>query len=111
MRYLSIKCVLSACNGCIDKTTNQFWGLLAILFAIDKEIEPTKTYTFIGGDVSAFLDELFSFGDKNKSDSEITWYIIFSNIWKEYMLEKCIKNKPNIYDVAIWLFRKTTFCK
>ena len=109
MRYLSIKCVLSACNGCIDKTTNQFWGLLAILFAIDKEIEPTKTYTFIGGDVSAFLDELFSFGDKNKSDSEITWYIIFSNIWKEYMLEKCIKNKPNIYDVAIWLFRKTTF--
>lgn len=109
MRYLSVKCVSSACNGCIDKTTNQFWGLLAILFAIDKEIEPTKTYTFVGGDVSAFLDELFSFGEKNRSDSEIIWYIIFSNIWKEYMLEKCIKNKPNIYDVAIWLFRKKTF--
>ena len=109
MRYLSLNSVSSACFGCVDNTTNQFWGLLSIIFAIDKEIDPTKTYTFVGGDVSSFLDNLFSLGETNKSDSEIKWFVIFSNMWKEYMLEKCVKNKPNIYDVTVWLYRKKKF--
>ena len=109
MRYLSLLTVSTACKGCVDKTTNQFWGLISILCTIKSNIEPAVSYNFIGGDVSRLLDNLFSFGAKNNSDSGRTWTVIFSNVWKKYMLENCIKNNPNIYDTAIWFFRKEGF--
>ena len=108
MKYLSLKSVASAYDGCYKKTTNQFWSLIAILKVINKQIEPATSYTFKSRDVSEILDNLFTFGKRNNYES-ITWSILFSNIWKEYMLSNFIRNSPNIYDVAIWLYRKERF--
>ena len=108
MKYLSLNSVASAYDGCYKKTTNQFWSLIAILKVINKRIEPATSYTFISRYVSEILDNLFTFGKRNNYDS-ITWSILFSNIWKKYMLSNFIRNSPNIYDVAIWLYRKERF--
>lgn len=109
MKYISINNVVSAYDGCYNKTTNQFWSLVAILKAINTKIEPATSYTFFSEDVSTILDNLFSFGKRNNSESELKWSIMFSNIWKDYMFSNFIKNTPNIYDVAIWLHRKEQF--
>ena len=109
MKYLNLKTVVSAYNGCYNKTKNQFWGLLAILKAINCRVYPFCSYKFNGADVSRHLDSLFcpnvGVGDY-KTDY---YYATFSKEWIDKVAILMLKEKPNILDVCCWYFHNRSF--
>ena len=110
MKHISIPSVISAFEGCKGKTLNKFWGVVAILKAINQKIIPAKPYVFGTADVSNWLEEIFRFDDTPKVyKTSAEWTVIFSNHWIEYLPEQMFSTKPNIYDVATWFFRTTAF--
>ena len=110
MKYLSITSVLDAYKGCKGKTQNKFWGLLAILRALNKPITPAVSYTFQTSDVSQILDSLFSFNDDTRDNRRgDVWSVLFSAKWFQVIPEIMFDNTPNIVDVAVWFFRKEAF--
>lgn len=110
MKYISIISVLDAYNGCKGKTQNKFWGLLAILRAINKPIIPAISYTFQTSEVSQILDSLFSFNDGTKDNRRgDVWSVLFSKKWLKVIPEIMYDKTPNIVDVAVWFFRKEAF--
>lgn len=110
MKHISIPSVISAFEGCKGKTLNKFWGVVAILKAINQKIIPAKPYVFGTADVSNWLEEIFRFDDTPKVyKTSAEWTIIFSSHWIEHLPELMFSSKPNIYDVATWFFRTTVF--
>ncbi|MBR5037098.1 MAG: hypothetical protein IKX65_00015 [Prevotella sp.] len=110
MKYISIPSVVSSFEGCKGKTQNKFWGVVAILKAINQKIIPAKPYVFGTADVSNWLEEIFSFDDTAKYyNSSAEWTVIFSNHWIKFLPEQMFSSKPNIYDVASWFFRTKAF--
>jgi MoxR-like ATPase len=110
MKYLSLSTVADSYQGCKGKTQNKFWGLLSILKVLDNKIVPGVGYTFLTSEVSAILDELFSFNEekKDKRRGDI-WSVMFSQKWFDVIPEIMFDAQPNIYDVAVWFFRKQAF--
>ena len=109
MKYLNLKTVVSAYNGCYNKTKNQFWGLLTILKAINHRVYPSISYKFNGADVSKHLDALFC-PETNAGDYRIDYYYAtFSKEWIDKVPTLMLKVKPNIFDVCGWYFHNRSF--
>lgn len=108
MKYIALKSVIDAFGNCYHKTKNRFWGLLAVLHAINKKIEPGNIYNFSSNNVSLFLDNLFSIHKVTKIYQDQPYYVIFSKYWLDKIPTAMfnIIRKINIYDVVVWYFRK-----
>ena len=110
MKYFSIDTVLKSFTNNVDSTSNKFWGVLAIISSLDKEVLPCTSYTFEVRKVSNLLERLFSLKDDKKNYSQPTeWGVIFSNKWTDYVSTELLNKTPNIYDIIGWYFRNVGF--
>ena len=110
MKYLSLNTIIDSYKGCKGKTQNKFWGLLAILKALDKDITSGVGYPFQTSEVSYILDNLFNLNEGGKDNRRgDVWSVLFSRRWLEVIPEIMFDETPNIYYVASWFFRKSGF--
>ena len=86
-------------------TTNKFWGLLAILNSIDEPITPNKTYTVDSSKLMSNLDKLFTIVDSKQVYVGNPIYVKFSLAWKDIIEKDLLKNKPMLFDCAIFYHR------
>lgn len=86
-------------------TTNKFWGLLAILHSIDEPITPNKTYTVDSSKLMSNLDKLFTIVDSKQLYVGNPIYVKFSLAWKDIIEKDLLKNKPMLFDCAIFYHR------
>lgn len=110
MKYLSIETVVSAyCNNA-KCTSNKFWGVLGILYAIRSTITPGVSYQFNPSLTAELLQRLFCFGDtRDFSGMKSTYFVIFSKKWVEKLSDIMCAYTPNFYDVCAWYFRDYSF--
>ena len=109
MKYLDLKTVVSAYNGCYNKTKNQFWGLLTILKAINCRVYPCSSYKFNGAVVSRHLDALFCPNTGVGDYRTDYYYATFSKEWIDKVPTLMLKDKPSIFDVCGWYFHNRSF--
>ena len=110
MKYISLKSVVCAYSANRAQTKNKFWGLLSILSSLDSTVEPGVSYDFLTSRVATFLESLFSLDNSKKEYTNgSTWNIMLSNQWTSKVAEQMLSGTPNIYDVAVWFFRSTSF--
>lgn len=110
MKYISLTSLVAAYNRNAKITSNKFWGVLGILYAIRESILPGKSY-FVNPDISAqFLEDLFNLGDKKEySGSRKKYYAMFSKVWFDRLGSLMCSEQPNFFDVAAWFFRRESF--
>ncbi len=59
--------------------------------------------------VSNFLENIFNLSQTKKQyNSGRSLYVVFSNKWEKYFNDQG-KHMPNIYDIAVWAYRRTPF--
>lgn len=109
MKYISVKSVVEAYKGFQDCITNKSWGYLALLKGCNNSIEPSVSYEVNLDGVSNFLENIFNLSQTKKQyNSGRSLYVVFSNKWEKYFNEQG-KHIPNIYDIAVWAYRRTSF--
>lgn len=109
MKYISIKSVVEAYKGFQDCMTNKSWGYLALLKGCNNSIEPSVPYEVNLDGVSNFLENIFNLSQTKKQyNSGRSLYVVFSNKWETYFNDQG-KHIPNIYDIAVWAYRRTSF--
>lgn len=109
MKYFSLDSVIKGFKNNSSKTSDGFWGIMAILRSIDGKIIPGKAYLLNANKVADFLEEWFSVRDTYK-DYNITasWYVVFSDDWMN-QLKLFVKGNPNIFDVIVWMYQHDGF--
>lgn len=109
MKYISVKSVVEAYKGFQDCMTNKSWGYLALLKGCNNSIEPSVSYEVNLDGVSNFLENIFNLSQTKKQyNSGRSLYVVFSNKWEKYFNDQG-KHIPNIYDIAVWAYRRTSF--
>ncbi|MBC8595182.1 AAA family ATPase [Oscillospiraceae bacterium N12] len=109
MKYISIKSVVEAYKGFQDCMTNKSWGYLALLKGCKNSVRASVPYKVDLDGVSNFLENIFNLSQtKKKYNSGRALYVVFSNKWDKYFNDQG-KHTPNIYDVAIWAYRRNSF--
>ena len=109
MKYIDVKTVVESYNGFQDCMTNKSWGYLALLKGCSDSIHPLVPYEVNMDVVSNFLEGIFNLSPtKRQYDGGRSLYVVFSNKWKNYFNDQG-RNTPNIYDVAIWAYRRNAF--
>lgn len=109
MKYISIKSVVEAYKGFQDCMTNKSWGYLALLKGCKNSVRASVPYKVDLDGVSNFLENIFNLSQtKKKYNSGRALYVVFSNKWDKYFNDQG-KRTPNIYDVAIWAYRRNSF--
>lgn len=109
MKFISVQSVVDAYNGFQDCMTNKSWGYLALLKGCKNFIHPSVPYEIDLDEVSRFLENIFNLSEeKKKYESGRSLYAVFSNKWDKYFNDQG-KRIPNIYDVAIWAYRRSPF--
>ena len=109
MKYISVKSAVEAYKGFQDCMTNKSWGYLALLKGCKNNIRTSVPYEVDLDEVSNFLENIFNLSEiKKKYDSGRSLYVVFSNKWDKYFNDQG-KHTPNIYDVAIWAYRRCPF--
>lgn len=109
MKFISVQSVVDAYNGFQDCMTNKSWGYLALLKGCKNCIHPSLPYEIDLDEVSRFLENIFNLSEeKKKYESGRSLYAVFSNKWDKYFNDQG-KRIPNIYDVAIWAYRRSPF--
>lgn len=109
MKFISVQSVVDAYNGFQDCMTNKSWGYLALLKGCKNCIHPSVPYEIDLDEVSRFLENIFNLSEeKKKYESGRSLYAVFSNKWDKYFNDQG-KRIPNIYDVAIWAYRRSLF--
>lgn len=109
MKFISVQSVVDAYNGFQDCMTNKSWGYLALLKGCKNCIHPSVPYEIDLDEVSRFLENTFNLSEeKKKYESGRSLYAVFSNKWDKYFNDQG-KRIPNIYDVAIWAYRRSPF--
>ena len=109
MKFISVKSVVEAYKGFQDCMTNKSWGYLAILKGCKDSICPSVPYEVNLDEVSNFLENIFNLSQaKKRYNSERVLYVVFSNKWDKYFNDQG-RYTPNIYDVAIWAYRRNSF--
>ena len=109
MKYISVKSVVEAYKGFQDCMTNKSWGYLALLKGCNNSIEPSVPYEVNLDGVSNFLENIFNLSQTKKQyNSGRSLYVVFSNKWETYFNDQG-KHIPNIYDIAVWAYRRTSF--
>lgn len=110
MKYFDIDTVNRSFYEIRACTSNKFWGMLAILSAIDSNVVPGKTYKFNTQKCSSFLESAFIVSDNPEyTYASSTWYVKFSNRWSFIAADRLLYSTPSIYSVAIWAMRKYKF--
>lgn len=109
MKYLSIKSVVDAYKGFQDCMTNKSWGYLALLKSCNSIIKPSTPFEIDLDGVSNFLEDIFNLSESKRTyNGGRSLYVIFSKIWDKYFEEQG-RHTPNIYDVAVWAYRRKSF--
>jgi len=109
MKYINVKSVVEAYKGFQDCMTNKSWGYLALLKGCKNRVCPSVPYEVDLDEVSNFLEDIFNLSQtKKKYKSGRTLHVVFSNKWDKYFNDQG-KHLPNIYDVAIWAYRRNSF--
>ena len=109
MKYFDFETVVKSYIGFQDCMTNKSWGYLALLKGCNKSIKPSIPYVVDLDCVSNFLENIFNLSQKKKEyNSGRSLYVVFSNKWDEYFNAQG-KHTPNIYDVAVWAYRRKMF--
>lgn len=109
MKYISVRSVVEAYKGFQDCMTNKSWGYLALLKGCNKSITPSVPYEINLDATSNFLENIFNLSQvKRKYNSGRFLYAVFSNKWETYFNDQG-KHIPNIYDIAVWAYRRDSF--
>ena len=109
MKYISVKSVVEAYRGFQDCMTNKSWGYLALLKGCNNSITPSVPYEINLDSVSNFLENIFNLSQaKRQYNSGRFLYVVFSNKWETYFNDQG-KHIPNIYDIAVWAYRRDSF--
>lgn len=109
MKYFDLETVVKSYIGFQDCMTNKSWGYLALLKGCNKSIKPSIPYEVDLDCVSNFLENIFNLSQKKKEyNSGRSLYVVFSNKWDEYFNGQG-KHTPNIFDVAVWAYRRKMF--
>ena len=109
MKFISVKSVVEAYKGFQDCMTNKSWGYLALLKGCKSSICPSVPYEVNLDEVSSFLENIFNLSQaKKRYGSGRVLYVVFSNKWDKYFNDQG-RHTPNIYDVAIWAYRRNSF--
>lgn len=109
MKYISLSSAISAFKRNASKTSDGFWGIMAILRSIEGSIIPGKAYLLNPNKVADYLEEWFSVRDTYKEyNSNASWYVVFSDDWMN-QLKLFLKDSPNIYDVIAWMYQHDEF--
>lgn len=110
MKYLDINTVRWAFTEIKACTTNKFWGMLAILSAIDSNVVPGKSYKFNTLKCSRFLESTFIVDNYPEyTSASSTWFVKFSNRWSNIAADRLLNSTPSVYSVAVWTMRKYKF--
>ena len=109
MKFINIKSVIDAYKGFQDCMTNKSWGYLALIKGCKSSISPSVPYEVDLDELSNFLEDIFNLSQsKRKYSSGRALYVVFSNKWDKYFNDQG-RYCPNIYDVAIWAYRRRAF--
>lgn len=109
MKCFDLETVAKSYVGFQDCMTNKSWGYLALLKGCKNSIKPSIPYEVDLDCVSNFLENIFNLSQKKKEyNSGRSLYVVFSNMWDEYFNDQG-KHTPNIYDVAVWAYRRKMF--
>lgn len=109
MKYINVRSVVEAYKGFQDCMTNKSWGYLALLKGCNKSITPSVPYEINLDATSNFLENIFNLSQvKRKYNSGRFLYAVFSNKWETYFNDQG-KHIPNIYDIAVWAYRRDSF--
>lgn len=112
MGYFSLACVERAYKAISKETKDKFWGILAILYSIDKTIVPNTGYSINTTKLSSFLEEIFRFSDRKSYDNSSSYYsVMFSSKWIEKISQYFIIGSPSVLPIIIWAYRKEYFAK
>ena len=109
MKYIDVKTVVESYKGFQDCMTNKSWGYLALLKGCNDSICPLVPYEVNMDVVSNFLEGIFNLSQaKRQYDGGRSLYVVFSNKWEHYFNDQG-RYSPNIYDVAVWAYRRKAF--
>ena len=109
MKYIDVKTVVESYKGFQDCMTNKSWGYLALLKGCNDSIRPLVPYEVNMDVVSNFLEGIFNLlQTKKRYDGGRSLYVVFSNKWEHYFNDQG-RYSPNIYDVAVWAYRRNAF--
>lgn len=109
MKYIDVKTVVESYMGFQDCMTNKSWGYLALLKGCNDSIRPLIPYEVNMDVVSNFLEDIFNLSQtKRNYNGGRSLYVVFSNIWENYFNDQG-RYSPNIYDVAVWAYRRKAF--
>ena len=110
MKYFSLDSVIASFEDNATKTTDGFWGIMAILKSIDNKVFACTQYDINCQKVANILEQWFSVRQEYKSyNTSATWYVVFSAMWIE-QLSMFLKNPaPNIYNVIAWMYQDYEF--
>lgn len=109
MKYIDLETVVNSYKGFQDCMTNKSWGYLALLKGCKHSVRSSVPYEVELDCVSNFLEDIFNLSQNKKQyNSGRSLFVVFSNKWDEYFNDQG-KHTPNIYDVAIWAYRRKQF--
>lgn len=109
MKYFDLDTVVNSYIGFQDCMTNKSWGYLALLKGCKNSVRPFISYEVDLDSVSNLLENIFNLSQNKKEyKTGRTLYVIFSNKWDKYFKDQG-KFTPNIYDVAVWTYRRKMF--
>ncbi len=109
MKYIDVETVVESYKGFQDCMTNKSWGYLALLKGCNDSIRPLIPYEVNMDVVSNFLEGIFNLSQtKRQYDGGRSLYVVFSNKWDHYFIDQG-RYSPNIYDVAVWAYRRKGF--
>lgn len=105
MVFIDDASVIQSWQNLNNKTYNRFWGFLGVLRQIHEQgvnnISPVETYQVSGSNISTYLQDIFHFGNDIRAFGASSYYVTFSQHWKRSIASIFLKERPNIYDVAI----------
>ena len=109
MKYIDVKSVVESYKGFQDCMTNKSWGYLALLKGCNDSICPLIPYEVNMDVVSNFLEGIFNLSQsKRRYSGGRSLFVVFSNRWENYFNDQG-RYSPNIYDVAVWAYRRKDF--
>ena len=109
MKYIDVRSVVESYKGFQDSMTNKSWGYLALLKGCNDCIRPLTPYEVNMDIVSNFLEGIFNLSQtKRRYSGGRSLYVVFSNKWENYFNDQG-RYTPNIYDVAVWAYRRKAF--
>ena len=109
MKYIDINTVINSYKGFQECMTNKSWGYLALLKGCKSSIQPSIPYEVNMDIVSNFLETIFNLSSiKRTYNGGRSLYVFFSNKWETFFNDQG-RFSPNIYDIAIWSYRRKAF--